>query len=302
MNRPLIGFLSFALIISVQGSLFADRPLSKTKLDPSAKQVEMFSAMEEGQIDVKLVARNALGGNLLITNNTDEPLTVQLPEAFAAVPVSAQFGMGGMGGGMGGMGGGMGGMGMGGGMGGMGGGMGGMGGGMQSMGGGMGGGMGGMGGGMGGMGMGGGMGGMGGMGMMQSIPAQKTLRVSFNSVCLNHGLNEPNPRTKFNVIPVDQYTQDPVLQALITMVGTGSLDSQSAQAATWHVTDGLSWEQLANKGKGPVRVPGDNYFSSANIQAAMQISNAAKAQAAERMTNEPDEAKPRTLPTRNQLK
>ena len=50
---------------------------------------------------------------ILVTNTTDEPVTVELPEAFVAVQVLKQFGGGGMGGGgMGG--GGMGGGGMGG--------------------------------------------------------------------------------------------------------------------------------------------------------------------------------------------
>jgi hypothetical protein len=126
--------------------------------------VELFSGMDDGRLETKLVANDSKGGFVFITNNADQTLTVDLPKSFVAVQVLKQLG-GGMG--MGGMGGGgMGGMGgMGGGMGGMGGG--GMGGGgMQNMGGGMGGGgMGGMGGGgMGGMG-GGGMGGMGGGGM-----------------------------------------------------------------------------------------------------------------------------------------
>ena len=283
MTKLFTGLCSLALILSLRGISLADsdRPLVNPKFDPAAKQVELFSAMEEGTIEVKLVPKDSTGGSLFVANKTKEPLTVQMPAGFAAVPISAQFG-GGMGG-------------MGGGMGGMGGGMGGMGGQQQSMGGGMGGGMGGMGGGMGGMGggmggMGGGMGGMGGG--FFSIPAEKTVRVPFTSVCLNHGLNEPTPRTKYTVMPVDKYTKDPVLQSLIFMVGTGKLDQHSAQAATWHITDNMSWQQLAQKGKGPVRVPGDNYFSAANIQAAIQIAGMAQSQAAERIANDPSLAQP----------
>jgi hypothetical protein len=136
------------------------RPVKVLKHDPAAAEVELFDGIETGKLEVRVVPKNSFGGNVLIENKTDKPLTVKLPKAVIAVPKHlAQFGGGGMGG-MGGMGGG----GMGG-MGGMGGGgMGGMGGGgQQMMGGGMGGGMGGMGGGMGGMG-GMGMGGMGGRG------------------------------------------------------------------------------------------------------------------------------------------
>ncbi|HEX5105123.1 MAG TPA: hypothetical protein VFV87_14990, partial [Pirellulaceae bacterium] len=104
---------------------------------PDAEPVELFAAIESGEIDVKLFLKDSTGGTVTIANNTKKPLTIKLPEAFAGVPVQAQFGGGMMGGGMmGGMNGGM----MGGGMGGMnqgfGGGM--MGGGMGMMGGGMG--------------------------------------------------------------------------------------------------------------------------------------------------------------------
>jgi hypothetical protein len=252
----------------------SDRPMTVSKFDPNAKQVEMFTAMEEGSIEVKLVAKDSTGGNLFIKNKTSEPLTVKAPDSFVAVPIHAQFGggMGGMGGGMGGMGGGMGGMG------------GGMGGGMQSMGGGMGGmggGMGGMGGGMGGMG-----GGMGGGGFF-SIPPEKTLRVHYTSVCLNHGLAEPTPRASYKIIPVEKYTDNPVLVSLINMVGTGRLDQHSAQAATWNIANGMSWAELAAKSTSPVPTPGTRYFSPVQMQAAQTIVAMAHAKAMEDQESEP---------------
>ncbi|MFM7037901.1 MAG: hypothetical protein ACKO2L_09265, partial [Planctomycetaceae bacterium] len=116
--------------------------VTNPKFDPSAETVDLFDGLEDGRFETKVVAQDSTGGVVLITNTSDETLTVDVPESFVAVQVLKQLGLGGMGGG--GMGG-MGGMG-GGGMGGMGGGgMGGMGGGgMQNMGGGMGGGGGGM--------------------------------------------------------------------------------------------------------------------------------------------------------------
>ena len=97
---------------------------------PAAQQetVDMFAAIDAGQIGVRLIPKDSTQSQVLIENKTQKPLTVKLPEAFAGVPVLAQA-IGndrnnnnnsgnmnqGMGGGMGGMG--MGGMGMGGGMG-----------------------------------------------------------------------------------------------------------------------------------------------------------------------------------------
>jgi hypothetical protein len=243
------------------------KPLKKLPLDPNAAEVELFDAIESGQLAVRVVPKNSTSGNVFIENKTDKPLTVKLPEAVVAVPKHlAQFGGGGMGGmGMGGMGGGMGGMG-GMGMGGMGGGMGGMGG--QAMGGGMGGGM-----------MGGGCGGgmMGGMGGFGSIPPETVAAVPLHAVCLQHGKPDPTPRNDYVLIPVENFTQDPVLMQMLRIVATGQVDSQAAQAATWHLTDKLTWEQLAIKtqhrlggGLGP------RYFNPAQLEAGYSLLNAAK--------------------------
>ena len=232
--------------------------ITKPKFDPSAERVEFFKGMEDGQLETRFVPKDANGGFLLVTNTTEEPITVDLPDAFVAVQVLKQFGGGGMGGG------GMGGGGMGGG--GMGGGGQGGGGGNQNAGGGMGGGGGG--GGMGGGGMGGGGmggGGQGGGGGFFSIPPERTVRVPYVSACLNHGKPDPSARLEYKLVPVDKYTDDKVLAELIRMVGTGRVNQHSAQAAIWTRTDNMSWQELAAKHvRGILSV--EYYFNSKNIQ------------------------------------
>jgi hypothetical protein len=300
--KVLVGLAALAAVLLSASSGMADPKsgsnrrslVMNPKFDASAERVELFSGMDDGRLETKLVANDSKGGFVFITNNTDQTLTVDLPKSFVAVQVLKQLG-GGMG--MGGMGnGGMGGMGgMGGGMGGMGGG--GMGGGgMQNMGGGMGGGgMGGMGGGgMGGMG-GGGMGGMGGGGMggggFFSIPAERTLKVPFTSACLNHGKAEPNPSAQYRIVRVSDYTKDPVLAELITMVGTGRVDQQSAQAAIWTRTDNMTWEQLSTK---TVRgIHGfRRYFQPGQIVQGQQLVVAAETRVREQGNQQPQSEQP----------
>ncbi len=258
------------------------KPITNPKFDPSGEEVELFAAIEAGQVEAKLIPKNALGGTVFIENKTDKPLNVKVPEAVIGVPMNAQFG----GGGMGGMGGGMGGMG--GGMGGMGGGMGG--GGQQMMGGGMGGG--GMGGGMGGMG-GGGMGGMGGMGGggggggFFSIPPERIVAVKFNSVCLQHGRPEPTAANKYRLLPVSRVSKDPVLYELLSSVGSGRVDSQAAQAAAWTISDKMNWQQLAAKTVDHLGgQPSTPYFTQEQLMGAQQV----LAQAVERSAKRKDEA------------
>ena len=249
----------------------AKKPIRNPKFDPSAEQVDLFDAMDAKQVAVRLIPKDAMGGTVLIENKTDKPLTVKIPDAVAGVSIHAQMGgMGGMGGG------GMGGMG--------GGGMGGGGG--QAMGGGMGGG------GMGGGGMGGGgMGGMGGGGGgFFSIPAEKVVSLPFNSVCLEHGKPEPSGNSKYTLVPLSRVNTSPVLYQLLTRVGTGKVDPQAAQAAAWHITDKMSFEELAAKTEehlGDINVT--PYFTREQLLSAQQLLAQAESRAEEENTQEKTE-------------
>jgi len=237
--------LSFALMAAVAaGLLLSDaaqagskrresrKPvITKPRFDPTATRVGLFEGNEEGVLETRFVPKDASGGFVLVTNKSEEAVTVELPDAFVAVQVMKQ--LGGLGGGAGG--------GLGGGLGGGAGG----GQGNQNAGGGFGGG--GAGGGLGG-GLGGGAGGAGGGGAgFFSIPPERTVRVPYVSACLNHGKADPSPRLNYKLVPVSEYTDDAVLAELIRMVGTGRVDQQSAQAAIWTRTDNMSWQQLASK-------------------------------------------------------
>jgi len=65
--------------------------------DINQETVEMFAAIEKGQIAVKLIPKDSTQCRVFIENTTDTPLTVKLPETFAAVPVLAQQRGGGQG-------------------------------------------------------------------------------------------------------------------------------------------------------------------------------------------------------------
>ena len=227
------------------------KPIQNPKFDPSGEQVEFFAAIDAGQIEAKLIPKNALSGNVLIENKTDKPLNVKVPEAAVGVPMNFQFGGGG--GQQGGFGGGQ--------QGGQ------QGGGQQRQGGGMGGG-----GQQGGFGGGGQQGGGGGAGGFFSVPPERVISLPFNSICLEHGKPEPTSSSRYKLVPVSQFSEDPVLYELLTVVGTGKVDSQAAQAAGWHLTDKMSFQQLAAKAMthlgGQQPTP---YFSQAQLQGAQQL-------------------------------
>ena len=123
-----LGFVSLGLLLTLAAAVLsaAEKRVPKLKVgefNPDHETVDLFQAMKDGTVAVKYIPENANAANLLIENKTKQPLNVKLPDAFAGVPVLAQFGGGGGqgGGGQGGGGqaqGGGGGGGMGGGQGG----------------------------------------------------------------------------------------------------------------------------------------------------------------------------------------
>ena len=227
---------------------------------PVTKQdfVDFFEAKKRGDIDVMFIPRNSKSANVIVRNKTNKGMKVRMPEAFAGVPMLGQMGGMGMGGGGMGMGGG-GGMGMGGG-------------GMQGMGGGMGmGGGGGMGMGGGGMGMGG-----GGMGGFQNIEPGKVRKFKVTTVCLEHGKKEPNPRVKYDIIPIESFTKKPEVIELCRMLGSGQLNQSAAQAAAWHFTDDLTWIELVNKiGARHLNGTVDRFFHPNTVRLGMRYAQVA---------------------------
>ncbi|MCR5358530.1 MAG: hypothetical protein K6E55_01445, partial [Thermoguttaceae bacterium] len=62
--------------------------------EQDAEKVELFDAIDQGLVEVKLKQNGALEGNLTVKNLSGQPLEIDVPSAFAAVPV-AQWGVGG---------------------------------------------------------------------------------------------------------------------------------------------------------------------------------------------------------------
>jgi hypothetical protein len=220
---------------------------SSDKAAADKPAVDLFDAMKRGDIDVKYVAKNSREGQLLVKNNTDQPLNVKLPDAFAAIPVLAQ--------------------------------------GVQAAAGNRGGssygkgnrnnnnqnqGVGG--GGLGGIGGGGGFGGGGGA---FNVAAEKVAKLKIDTVCLEHGKKEPNAHVPYEVRPLEEFTTDANVQELCKMVSAGKIDQRAAQAAAWHLANHMSWEELMDKKIHHLLGGDEIYFTQAEIRDAMQLTDRA---------------------------
>jgi hypothetical protein len=223
------------------------------QFNPDHKTVEMFQAIEKGQLDVKLIPQNSKRCQVMIENKTDRPLNVKLPEAFAGVPVLAQnLGGGGRGGG-----------------------------GNNSSNQSMGGGMGGMGGGGGGMGM-------------FNIPPEKVKKFRVITVCLEHGKNEPRAAIPYEIRPIDSFTDKVEVHELCRILGSGELTQTLgseklaqavAQVAAWHLSNNMSWQELAGKRYRFANGASRPYFTPQELQAGIQISTMATKLAEKRNKN-----------------
>ena len=199
-----------------------------------SQAVELFQAMEEGLVEVKLVPKNSLESSLSVTNKTNRPIVVDMPSAFAGVPVLAQPPMGGFGGG--GFGGGPGGGGFGGGA-------------------------------FGGDDMGGRRG-----GGVFSIAPNKTHKEAVRTVCLEHGKKEPRSTVKYTIVPIDSYTDNKTTQVLCEMLGDKDLDQNAVQVAVWSAENGMTMEELAAKTRQTARNnPVESYFKPGELQLGAEL-------------------------------
>ncbi|MBI2480893.1 MAG: hypothetical protein HYV60_20365 [Planctomycetia bacterium] len=250
---------ALAAITATPTLVLAEKRTKELPVAEEIRAVGLFEAMDKGDVAVRFIPKDATEANVLIENKTDKPLTIKFPEAFAGVPVLAQFGGGGggFGGGGGDPGGGLGGGGGGGGQG-------------------LGGGGGGLGGGGGGFGGGGGGFGGGGGGFFNVAP-QKVTKVKVPCVCLEHGKPDPTPRMNYKIVPIDTLTKDPNVIEVCKMLGYGEIPQNAAQAAAWNLANGLSWQELAVKNRVELKTVGyaERFFAPLELVLASRIADEA---------------------------
>ena len=226
--------------------------ISALKANDSLEHIDVFSGIEQGVLEVRLIPQDAFGGNILIENKGEKPLNVDFPAAFIGRQVLKQLLNPQPGNGPGVQN------------------NNGQPGGAQIQGGGLGlgsntnGGLGNPGGAGNGAGAGAGNG-------FFSVPTDKIIRVAYRSVCLEHGKPDPSPRMTYRLGRVEEFSDDPVLVETLKIVASGEEDPQAAQAAVWHVANKMSWKQLGEKTIAHVGRPATRYFRDETLTRAKAI-------------------------------
>ena len=216
----------------------------KAQGDQPQTVVDLFAGIQKGQIEAKLVAKDFTQCRLMVTNKTDAPISVRLPDVFAGVPVLAQLGMNAPG--------------------------------LnnnqpnsnnrnqkapQSLGltsplGNM---------------LNGINGNNPGGQHAFNIPPEKVEKIKLKAVCLDHGKPAPTHTTSFELKAFESVVQQPEVYEICRMMGQETVSQRVAQAAVWHLVNNLSWKDMALSGLKALFGPDAGHFTAAEIQAAQRV-------------------------------
>jgi hypothetical protein len=130
----------------------------------------------------------------------------------------------------------------------------------------------------------------GGGGGFFNVAPEKVRKINVAVVCLEDGKEDPTPRMAYRIVPIESFTDKGEVIELCKMLGRGELPQNTAQAAAWHLANGLSWEALAAKDKHRSATTGfsEKYFTAEEIQLAAQAAGESirRAEAQEKKTPE----------------
>ncbi len=200
----------------------SDRMKGARPFESAAETVDLFQAVEEGVLEVRVIPRDSKECRVLIENVTDRKVNVQMPPALAAVPVLAQLLDGGQDGrqpdssapqrlGVGNPFGQQNPLQMG--------------------------------------------PNMQGNPLMNpgnqpffapfSIAPEKVAQLKLPAVCLDHGHPNPRPAMRYRLVPLASVSDSKPLETLCRELGRSPASQVVAQAVAWHLSNGKTWQELA---------------------------------------------------------
>jgi hypothetical protein len=73
-------------------------------------------------------------------------------------------------------------------------------------------------------------------------------------VCLDYGKPTPNPNMPFTIAKIDSVARRPEVKVLLEEFAKGQFDQQVTQLAAWHFSNTMSWGELADTDFAPERI------------------------------------------------
>ena len=202
---------TLALTLLLAAISFAWAPSLHAAEDEAAREIDVFEGMANGDIETKIIVKSTEEARVIVTNNTDQPLTVTFPPAFAGLPILAQGGQG-----------------------------------------------------------------AGGGAPAFNVPPEKVVGKDIQVVCLEYGKKDPRSVMKYEIRPITAITSDGRVVEVLKALAAGRVSQPVAQAATWHFTDGLSWDYLVAKTRKRSGGIHEMFFTKDQIRTAMRLAKYAE--------------------------
>lgn len=259
----IVGLLVAACCCSISESSYAAKKkknvIRRLSFNKSARLVKLFDGIESGELSSRIAVKDEKTSTVYLSNETDQPLTVELPGAVVGVHVLKQFqplqpngpfnpqgnaGNGNAGNGNGGNG--------------------------QTVGGQLGGNQNQNGPGNNGFGNNAIPGGDG----FFSIPPEATVALNFDSVCLEHGKPNPTSAMKYELRPVESIAAVSGNAKLVRLLSEFDLrksNRNAVQAAAWHLANGMTWNQLQSKPRKRLGLPETKWFAKQDLTLAKKL-------------------------------
>jgi hypothetical protein len=253
IGRAIFGILLLVPAIVLPASASGAEAPSVSKPTDKSAAAELFAAIDQGAVEAKVVVRDQYHARVILRNKTDAPLTLRLPDAFAARPILAQQGFqfpspnqsqnkqtqpqavsgpfssqsnnqSNQG--------------------------------QQNT-------------------------NFFGNGNVFNIPPESVRSVSISCFCVEMG--KPNPRSihSYELVRFEQVGGDPQLAAVFDRYARGDLDRESVQAAVWHVVNDKSWDELGKLSRKIALNADAPIFTRAQLQLARDLVAHAAKQAGE---------------------
>jgi hypothetical protein len=87
---------------------------------------------------------------------------------------------------------------------------------------------------------------------------------------------------KYRIVRLAEVNDSPEVAQLCKALAQGKVPQNTAQAAAWHIANGLTWEELSKKPRVISEYTGiELYFSGPEIQNALRLTAIVQQQAAE---------------------
>ena len=104
-----------------------------------------------------------------------------------------------------------------------------------------------------------------------NIPAGKVVKVKLSCVCLEHGKAEPNPRIRYEVLPLSAVNQNVGVAAVVESLGRADMEQRVAQLAAWNLANGKTWRELATMQIKHVDGESEPLYTAAEIAHAREL-------------------------------